>query len=99
MLSVAEYYARYQQEGRAWLPRVGTHERHWLVRLCATVRQREAYAHCFAQSTTLHLYSPDTSVASTIRIGLGPEVHSLNMEDWARRAANDAQAEHFRSNA
>lgn len=85
-MTVAEWYARYQHEGRAWLPREGRQERHWLVRFQSTTRHGEAYAHCFAESATLYLYAPDVSVTVTTRVPLV----AATMDSWARRAQQDA---------
>lgn len=88
-MTVAEWYARYQWEGRAWLPREGRQERHWLVRFRNT-KHVEVYAHCFATNATLYLYAPDVPVTVTTRVPLV----EATMDSWARQARHEALADH-----
>ena len=78
-MTVADWYARYAHEGRAWLPRKGQQQRHWLVRFRDVTRQRELYAHCFAEAVTINLYAPDVVVPGWSRMVLAGDVHALAM--------------------
>ena len=84
-MTVADWYAQYQQEGRAWLPRQAAHQRHWLVRFRDATCQQEIYAHCFSRSEILYLYAPDIPVTVATHVDV-----SLDPAYWGARARADA---------
>lgn len=90
-MTVAEWYARYQRDGRAWLPRRGREQRHWLVCFRDATRQRTAYAHCFAESATLHLYAPDTPIP-VAPWRLAPDLHTCALQAMAEALPADLKA-------
>ncbi|NBV25131.1 MAG: hypothetical protein EBS05_24825 [Proteobacteria bacterium] len=85
-MTVADWYAHYAYEGRAWLPRTGQQQRHWLVRVRDVTQQRECYAHCFSNAAPIQLYAPEVPVPGWTRIAAAKDIDEL-----ARAAQRDGR--------